>query len=178
MSDNTDLSATQKYYRKNSEKLRQYGREYYEKNKDKIKLKEKGKKYYRSLSNEEKQVQQGKVKKWLEEHGDYMKNYNKQYSENRFKNLETVIKLAKEYLNVEYTEEQLKAMPEAELKKIKKQIHSKRCNKFYHQNIEHYKEKITCNVCNKQYARCNKSSHIKTVFHRLHQDVQDVIKKV
>ena len=175
-----DLTPAQRYYRKHKQELQKYGREYYKKHKENRKeyYKTKNKEYYKSLTDEEKKKKSSKVKEWLQNHDGYMNNYNKNYSKDRYKKLEVVIKLAKEILNKDYTEEQLKTMTEQDLKNLKKTIHNTRCKKFYHDNIERYKEKLTCDICNKQYLRCNKSVHVKTNFHRIHQDIKDAIKKI
>jgi hypothetical protein len=39
---------------------------------------------------------------------------------------------------------------------------------YIKKNKERLKEKITCDICNKQYQRWNKYAHNKTKFHRQH----------
>lgn len=177
---NNELTPAQRYYRKHKTDLQKYAKEYYQKHKEERKeyYRKKNKEFYKNLPEEKKKAKNNKVKEWLKKNNGYMNAYNKDYSKDRYKKPEIIIKLAKEILNIDYTLEDIEKMPENEIKKLKKDIHNKRCKKFYHDNIDKYKEKIICDVCQKTFLRCNKSVHIKTIFHCIHQDIKDAIKRV
>lgn len=176
-----ELTASQRYYRKNKDKLREYGKQYYVRHKEAMKkyYKEKNKNSYKNLSEEQKKNKNQKTKEWFENHKGYMENYNKQYKDdNKYKNIDRLIELLKKYLNKDYTKEQIEKLNKSELANLKNTLHNERCKKYYHDNEKKYKASIECQTCGKKYKKCNHSSHLKTVFHKLHADIKNAINKI